>query len=387
MVEIHDTNKLPNDIDDLELSKEILPGVSLTQLQSGKRGDTRRTRAVVGKSSGSPGVNLISMAIGIGRAQDGDISLAIDIKSDGSAIADPTEQLTATEEQLTTVANMHVGKHDVDNDVGHPLGANTDAMNSDIIEDCSIQNTRQQHNNYHSKQAMQRRKRKEEKSQEERKRGRKDEEGRGQEGKRKEKERETEAKKDVTDWTVVTKNRRQRQMVQIFVKVNGSKATPMEVNLTDDKVEDVIRRIQKDEDAYVTMHGRVLKRSERLKSCEVTDECTIQVTDRLRGGGRHKNRRSKAETKGDVDERGQKDQQVRSLSDKCQEKTNAQKDVLIQTINGNEGYRRLITTISEAENWAYEIQCFGKQLLEKSGVEEERAKLMEWRMRWAVETR
>ena len=52
-----------------------------------------------------------------------------------------------------------------------------------------------------------------------------------------------------------------------FVKVNGSKATPMEVNLTDDKVEDVMRRIQKDED----LHVRVLKRSERLRSCEVAD--------------------------------------------------------------------------------------------------------------------
>ena len=47
-------------------------------------------------------------------------------------------------------------------------------------------------------------------------------------------------------------------MTQIFVKVNGSKATPTEVNLADDKVDDVIRRIQKDEDVYVTLHGRVL---------------------------------------------------------------------------------------------------------------------------------
>ena len=170
-------------------------------------------------------------------------------------------------------------------------------------------------------------------------------------------------------------------MVQIFVRVNGSKATPMEVNLTDNKVEDVMRRIQKDEDAYVTMHGRVLKRSERLKSCEVSDGCTIQVTDRLRGGGRHKNKRSKTETKGDVDESGQKDQQVGSMSDKCQKKTQAQKNVLIQTIEGNEGYRRLITTISEAENWEHELQCFGKQLQEKSGVEKERAKVMEWGVR------
>ena len=84
-------------------------------------------------------------------------------------------------------------------------------------------------------------------------------------------------------------------MVQIFVRVNGSKATPMEVNLTDD--EDVMRRIQNDEDAYVTMHGRVRKKSEMLKSCEVTDGCTIQVTSRVRGGGRHKDKKSKAEKK------------------------------------------------------------------------------------------
>ena len=133
------------------------------------------------------------------------------------------------------------------------------------------------------------------------KRGRSEqEEGRDQE-ERKEEERKVEERgseqveKDVTGWTVVTRNRRQRKMVQIFVRVNGSKATPMDVNLTDDKVEDVIRRIQNDEDVYVTMHGRVLRRDEKLKSCEVTDGCTIQVTNRLRGGGKHKDKRSKVE--------------------------------------------------------------------------------------------
>ena len=130
----------------------------------------------------------------------------------------------------------------------------------------------------------------EEKGREERKSVRKGQRGRGQGGRKKEEDREGEegggeqVKKDVTDWTVVTRNRRQRKMVQIFVRVNGSKATPMDVNLADDKVEDVLRRIQNDEDAYVTMHGRVLKRGEKLKSCEVTDGCTIQVTSRSRGG-------------------------------------------------------------------------------------------------------
>ena len=55
-----------------------------------------------------------------------------------------------------------------------------------------------------------------------------------------------------------------------------------------------------------------------------------------------------------------------------------QEDALIQTIERNEGYRRLITTISEAGNWEYKIQCFGKQLQEKLGIGEERAKVMEW---------
>ena len=65
-------------------------------------------------------------------------------------------------------------------------------------------------------------------------------------------------------------------MVQIFVKVDEAKVTPMEVSLTDGIVEDVMRQIQIDEDVYVTMHAKVLKRNKKLKSCAVTDGCTIK---------------------------------------------------------------------------------------------------------------
>ena len=96
----------------------------------------------------------------------------------------------------------------------------------------------QQHNNYHRKQQQQAG-HVEEKGKEEK--GRKGEGERGQEG-RKEEEKEAEEeggeqiKKDVTDWVGVKRRTRRKncKMVQIFVKVNGSKATPMEVNLTDD---------------------------------------------------------------------------------------------------------------------------------------------------------
>ena len=86
-------------------------------------------------------------------------------------------------------------------------------------------------------------------------------------------------------------------MVQIFVKVDEAKVTPMDVSLTGGKVEYVVRHVQKDEDVYVTMHWRVLRRNEKLKSCGVTDGCTIQVTSRMRGGGRHKDKKSKSEKK------------------------------------------------------------------------------------------
>ena len=137
----------------------------------------------------------------------------------------------------------------------------------------------------------------------------------------------------------------------------------------------------------MTIHGRVLKRSERLKSCEVTDGCTIQVTDRLRGRGRHKDKRSRAETRRGMDASGQKDQQVGLSVDKCREMTQAQKDVVIQPLEAHETYQRMITMILEAEDEEHKIQRFGKQLQETLGLDEERAKMMEWGMRWAMEAR
>ena len=122
--------------------------------------------------------------------------------------------------------------------------------------------------------------------------------GRRQEGRKEEEEKDDEegggeqVNKDVTGWTEVTRKMK-RKTVQIFVRVNGSKAAPMEVNLTDDKVEDVMRQIQQDEDVYATMNGKVLKSDEKLKSCGVSDGCTIQVTSRLRGGGKHKDKKGK----------------------------------------------------------------------------------------------
>ena len=103
----------------------------------------------------------------------------------------------------------------------------------------------------------------------------------------------------MTDWVEVRRRTRRKncKMVQIFVKVNGPKATSMEVNLTNDNVEDVLKQVQSDEDVYVTMNGQVLRRDEKLKNCGVSDGCAIQVTSRMRGGGKHKDKKSKVEKK------------------------------------------------------------------------------------------
>ena len=136
-----------------------------------------------------------------------------------------------------------------------------------------------------------------EKGQGERERGErgKKEEETGEKGKEGQEETDNEVEKDVTGWTEVTRNKR-KKMVQIFVKMDGGKTSAMEMEMNE-KVDDILKKIQiqKDEDVYVTMQGKVLRRNEKLKSCGVTDGCTIQVASRRRGGGKHKDKKRKAE--------------------------------------------------------------------------------------------
>ena len=47
----------------------------------------------------------------------------------------------------------------------------------------------------------------------------------------------------------------------------------------------------------MTCEGRVLRRSDELKSCKVSDRSTVLVVRRTRGGGKHKDKKSKVEKK------------------------------------------------------------------------------------------
>ena len=91
-----------------------------------------------------------------------------------------------------------------------------------------------------------------------------------------------------------------RKAVQIFVKVDGMKTVLREVS-PKDKVPNILNIASgSDQDVYATCEGRMLRKDDdELRSCGVSDGCTIQVMSKMRGGGKHKGKTSKAEKKRD----------------------------------------------------------------------------------------
>ena len=92
-----------------------------------------------------------------------------------------------------------------------------------------------------------------------------------------------------------------RSTVQIFFKVDGSKAFPLDVSLRD-TVRDVVRCIPSSaccskRDVYVRYEGRVIRRSDELRSCGISDGSAVQVTNRMSCGGKHQDRENKAKKK------------------------------------------------------------------------------------------
>ena len=166
-------------------------------------------------------------------------------------------------------------------------------------QDSSIQGTQQPHNLNKPQQPA-------EQTVHERERRQREEGDKGEVEREKGEEREK-VVDELTDWVKVTRknrqershdeseerNRKSRKVIQIFVKVDGSKVTPMEVSLTD-KVGDIVKKTVDSKNHH---KNDVFRRSEELKSCEVRDGCTVHVVSRLRGGGKHKDKKGKVEKK------------------------------------------------------------------------------------------
>ena len=137
----------------------------------------------------------------------------------------------------------------------------------------------------------------------------------------------------------------------------------------------MMKRIPSGGDVYLTSGGRVLRRSDKLRSCGVSDGCTIQVTSGVRGGGRHKDKWSKA----------QKRQVTRqeSVSNKGPAILDSVKDRVIQSIEEDERYRKIVENVSERKGIEAEqqMQYWMTKLQERPGGD-----MMECAVRWAVET-
>ena len=89
----------------------------------------------------------------------------------------------------------------------------------------------------------------------------------------------------------VKSSRREFKGIQIVVKVDNSN-TSMTDATPSDKVSDITRKIP-----YVTFEGRVLRRSDYVKTFGTSDGSTLQVPSEFRGGGQRKEKKSKAEKK------------------------------------------------------------------------------------------
>ena len=179
-------------------------------------------------------------------------------------------------------------------------------------------------------------------------------------------------------------------MVQSFVKVDGSDAITMELELTD-KVSDIVMRISSSvcrskRDIHVTFEGRVLHEGCVLRNCGVGDGGTIQVTSRMRGGGKHNDKKNEAERK--RDDTGQKT----SIPDTEEPKSvksplnrESVEDAVIKHFQETEGNRKIIAELSEGSNVQMEQWIPSYRML--SGLVDERMKIIADGIRPLVEAR
>ena len=105
-------------------------------------------------------------------------------------------------------------------------------------------------------------------------------------------------------------------------------------------------------DVFVTCEGKVLKRNEEMRSCGVSDGCIVQVVNRMRGGGKHRNKKIKAEKKttarprDEEPERGQQEHNGEKIIQNLLSREDAENEV-IRRFEENEKVRKTIARLME----------------------------------------
>ena len=96
--------------------------------------------------------------------------------------------------------------------------------------------------------------------------------------------------------------------------------------------------------------GKVLRRNEKLKSSGVSDGCTIQVTSRLRGGGKHKDKKGKVEKKRAAKPKGpEQKSEEEPKSDERPAHRESNQDEVFQMTEASEEFQKMIMEGSDSE--------------------------------------
>ena len=141
---------------------------------------------------------------------------------------------------------------------------------------------------------------------------------------------------------------------------------------------------------YVTSGGRILKRSDKLKSCEVRDGSMIQVMSRMRGGGKHKDKKSKVDKKQAASAKTPEQKFTdKEEGDRGPAILENEKEAIIRMWEENEASRKLMDVIPEGSDVEIEqaLQSYRTAGREVLGWDQGQADMMECGLRWAVEAR
>ena len=188
------------------------------------------------------------------------------------------------------------------------------------------------------------------------------------------------------------KQEERKRTVQIFVKVDGMNTVLREVSL-EDKVQKILNAVSgSDQDVYVTCEGRMLRTEDQLKSCGVRDGSTIQVMSRMRGGGKHEDKKSKVEKKQVTRQEPLKSEGPAILE--------SDKDAVIRMSEENEDHRKLVEDVSggsdieverKMQHWATALQARAGldkgQMRVMGGGSKEKRKARRARAKWAARGR
>ena len=136
--------------------------------------------------------------------------------------------------------------------------------------------------------------------------------------------------------------------------------------------------------------GKVLKRNEELRSCGVSDGCTVQVVNRMCGGGKHRNKKNKAEKKTTASpkdqgpERGQQQHNEEKIIQNLLSCEDAENEV-IRRFEENEEIRKIIAKLAKEDN--SDMERWTQIYTEVTGLDDEQKKTVATGIRRAVEAR